>query len=178
MKVIFVGSGPGDPELLTVKAERLLRSCRVCIYAGSLVNPEILNLLPEDAERHDSAGMSLEEIVEVYERAGLQNIDVVRLHSGDPSIYGATREQMNQLDRLGILAGLEKSKPQHLGGKNHPLTTPATETDFYHKHLSHEDCLYDKYHFLGHCTLTPNFLSRKKMKLPCGNSGCFLLRIV
>ncbi|MCE5263613.1 MAG: precorrin-4 C(11)-methyltransferase [Deltaproteobacteria bacterium] len=102
MIVHFVGAGPGDPELLTRKAERLLRSCRICIYAGSLVSPEVLSLLPEQAERHDSAGMSLDEVIAVCREARDRGIDVVRLHSGDPSIYGATREQMDALDALGI----------------------------------------------------------------------------
>jgi precorrin-4/cobalt-precorrin-4 C11-methyltransferase len=102
MKVYFVGAGPGDPELLTLKADRLLRACRCCIYAGSLVNPEILKRLPPEAERHDSAGMDLPQIIAVMEQGRSQDIDVVRLHSGDPSIYGAIREQMNELDRLGI----------------------------------------------------------------------------
>jgi precorrin-4/cobalt-precorrin-4 C11-methyltransferase len=102
MKVYFVGAGPGDPELLTLKADRILRGCRCCIYAGSLVNPEILRRLPPDAERHDSAGMALPEIVAVMEQGRSRDMDVVRLHSGDPSIYGAIREQMNELDRLGI----------------------------------------------------------------------------
>jgi precorrin-4/cobalt-precorrin-4 C11-methyltransferase len=102
MKVFFVGAGPGDPELLTRKAERLLRSCRCCVYAGSLVNPEIVHLLPEDANRHDSASLSLEEIIAVFQVAHASDTDVVRLHSGDPSIYGAIGEQMRELDRLGI----------------------------------------------------------------------------
>jgi precorrin-4/cobalt-precorrin-4 C11-methyltransferase len=102
MIVHFVGAGPGDPELLTRKAERLLRECRICIYAGSLVSPAVLALIPEGAERHDSAEMSHEEVVAVYREAKRHGIDVVRLHSGDPSIYGAIREQMNALDRLGI----------------------------------------------------------------------------
>ena len=63
MKVYFVGAGPGDPELLTLKADRILRGCRCCIYAGSLINPEILLRLPEDAERYDSAKMDLPEII-------------------------------------------------------------------------------------------------------------------
>jgi precorrin-4/cobalt-precorrin-4 C11-methyltransferase len=102
MKVIFVGAGPGDPELLTVKAARLLRSCRCCIYAGSLVSPRVLAMLPADAKKHDSAALALPEIVELCHQAKKQNINVVRLHSGDPSIYGAIREQMNELDKLGI----------------------------------------------------------------------------
>ncbi len=102
MKVFFVGAGPGDPELLTIKAARLLTNCRICIYAGSLVSPGVMSMVSEKAERHDSAAMSLPEIVEVFRGAKEKNMDVVRLHSGDPSIYGAIREQMNELDRLGI----------------------------------------------------------------------------
>lgn len=102
MRVFFVGAGPGDPDLLTVKAERLLRNCHICIYTGSLVSPGVLDLVPKEAERYNSANMSLEEIVSVYRDAQNRGIDVVRLHSGDPSIYGAIREQMNELDRLGI----------------------------------------------------------------------------
>jgi len=102
MKVIFVGAGPGDPELLTLKAARLLSSCRCCVYAGSLVSPEVLSLLPADSEKHDSARMTLEETTAVCRRAQEANIDVVRLHTGDPSIYGAIREQMIELDKLGI----------------------------------------------------------------------------
>ncbi len=102
MIVHFVGAGPGDPELLTKKAERLLRSCRICVYAGSLVSPDVLALIPAEAERHDSARMSHDEVVAVYRDARDRGIDVVRLHSGDPSIYGATREQMNALDALGV----------------------------------------------------------------------------
>jgi precorrin-4/cobalt-precorrin-4 C11-methyltransferase len=102
MKVFFVGAGPGDPELLTVKALRLLQNCRCCIYAGSLVSPQVLTELPDGAERHDSASMTLPQVVEVYKHAQRQNIDVVRLHSGDPSIYGAINEQMCELDELGI----------------------------------------------------------------------------
>jgi len=102
MKVYFVGAGPGDPDLLTVKAERLLRSCRCCIYAGSLVSPEVVALLPPSAERHDSAELTLAQVVALYREAQKRDVDVVRLHSGDPAIYGAIREQMNELDKLGI----------------------------------------------------------------------------
>jgi precorrin-4/cobalt-precorrin-4 C11-methyltransferase len=102
MKVYFVGAGPGDPELLTVKARRLLEQARVCIYAGSLVNPEILRWLPADAQRYDSAGMNLEQIVQVFQTARDRQMDVVRLHTGDPSLYGAIGEQMDALDRLEI----------------------------------------------------------------------------
>ena len=102
MKVIFVGAGPGDPELLTIKAERLLRGCAVCIYAGSLVSPAVLALLPPTAERHDSATLTLEEIIALCRDAQARGLDVVRLHTGEPALYGAIREQMRELDRLGI----------------------------------------------------------------------------
>ncbi len=102
MKVCFVGAGPGDPELLTVKAARLLRATTCCIYAGSLVNPTILDLLPADAKRYDSAGMTLDEILAVIKEARQTDTDVVRLHTGEPSIYGAISEQMDALDELGI----------------------------------------------------------------------------
>jgi len=102
VKVIFVGAGPGDPGLLTVKARDILKKCRIIIYAGSLVSPAVMELVPARAERHDSAGMSLDDITAVFEKARERNIDVVRLHSGDPSIYGAIREQMNRLDALEI----------------------------------------------------------------------------
>ncbi len=102
MKVYFVGAGPGDPELLTVKAQRLLRVSQCCIHAGSLVNPTILEQLPAEAERHDSAKMSLDEILAVIKAARERDTDVVRLHTGEPSIYGAIGEQMDALDDLGI----------------------------------------------------------------------------
>ena len=102
MKVIFVGAGPGDPELLTVKASRLLQNCQCCVYAGSLVSPDVIGLIPASAEKHDSAGMTLEETTAVCKSAHERGIDMIRLHTGDPSIYGAIREQMIELDRLGI----------------------------------------------------------------------------
>lgn len=102
MKVYFVGAGPGDPELLTVKAKRILTSCRCCIYAGSLVSPDLLALLPADAEKHDSAHLSLDDIVAIYQNARSADLDVVRLHSGDPTIYSAIGEQIRELDRIGI----------------------------------------------------------------------------
>jgi precorrin-4/cobalt-precorrin-4 C11-methyltransferase len=102
MKVFFVGAGPGDPDLLTVKAQRLLSNCRICIYAGSLVNPEIVRVISPAAEKYDSAGMPLPEIVAVFRDAQARDLDVVRLHSGDPAIYSAIGEQMDELERLQI----------------------------------------------------------------------------
>jgi len=100
--VHFVGAGPGDPELLTVKAARLLANCRCCIYAGSLVSPGVLALLPAGAEKHDSAGLTLEQTTAICREACGRGVEVIRLHTGDPSIYGAIREQMNELDKMGI----------------------------------------------------------------------------
>ncbi|MCF6266221.1 MAG: precorrin-4 C(11)-methyltransferase [Desulfuromusa sp.] len=102
MKVFFVGAGPGDPDLLTVRAMRLLKEGEICIYAGSLVSPAVVALLPETADLYDSAGMTLEELEAIFVQAKQRDIDLIRLHTGDPSIYGAIREQMNILDRLKI----------------------------------------------------------------------------
>jgi precorrin-4/cobalt-precorrin-4 C11-methyltransferase len=102
MKVYFVGAGPGDPELLTLRAARLLSCCRICIYAGSLVSPAVMELVNRNAMLYDSAGMNLDEIIAVCLKAREDRTDVVRLHSGDPSIYGAIREQMSALDKAGI----------------------------------------------------------------------------
>ncbi len=102
MKVYIVAAGSGNPEWLTVQADRLLRRARICIYAGSLINPQILDLLPASCERHDSASMSLDEIIAVCRNANLRDIDVIRLHTGEPSLYGAIGEQMNALAAFGI----------------------------------------------------------------------------
>lgn len=102
MTVYFVGGGPGDPELLTVKAHKLLSQAKCCIYAGSLVGEEVLSLIPEDAESFNSANMHLAEIIEKIASADERGLDVVRLQSGDPSIFGAIGEQIMMLNRLGI----------------------------------------------------------------------------
>jgi precorrin-4/cobalt-precorrin-4 C11-methyltransferase len=102
MKVYFVGAGPGDPELLTIKAAKLVRASKMCIYAGSLVSPAVISLLPAQAEKHDSSKLNLDEIAALFQSAQERGLDVVRLHTGDPAIYGAIREQMRELDRLGI----------------------------------------------------------------------------
>ncbi|MDR1612580.1 MAG: precorrin-4 C(11)-methyltransferase [Planctomycetota bacterium] len=102
MQVWFVGAGPGDPELLTLKAARLLGAADCCIYAGSLVPAAVLDLLPASAERFDSARMDLAEIVKAMVLAARAGKNVVRLHSGDPSLYGAINEQMRELDKAGV----------------------------------------------------------------------------
>ncbi|MBP3892567.1 MAG: precorrin-4 C(11)-methyltransferase [Atopobiaceae bacterium] len=98
----FVGAGPGAPDLITVRGQRLLEEADVVIYAGSLVNPALLSSCQPRCEVRDSSGMTLEEVVEVMRRADEAGLDCVRLHTGDPSLYGAIREQMNELERLGI----------------------------------------------------------------------------
>ena len=100
--VHFVGAGPGDPELITVKGLRLLREADIVIYAGSLVNEELLLNCREGAEIFDSKKMDLVDVTEVYRRAEKEKKTVVRLHTGDPSLYGAIREQMDWLKKNGI----------------------------------------------------------------------------
>lgn len=99
-KVYFVGAGPGDPELLTVKAKRLLETASCVIYPGSLLNPEIIKGIR--ATLFDSSKMALEELVDLMERHVKKGEDVVRLVSGDPSIYSAIQEQMEELKSRGI----------------------------------------------------------------------------
>jgi precorrin-4/cobalt-precorrin-4 C11-methyltransferase len=102
MSVYFVGAGPGDPELITVKALRLIKECPVILYAGSLVPEEILRDARKDALIVDTAPLNLDEIIELIKQANDKGQDVARVHSGDPSIYGATGEQMRRLDQLDI----------------------------------------------------------------------------
>jgi precorrin-4/cobalt-precorrin-4 C11-methyltransferase len=98
MSVFFVGAGPGDPELITVKGMKLLQEAPVIIYAGSLVNKEILAYASPNAKIYDSASMTLEEVISVVKDAVGKNQWVVRLHTGDPALFGAIQEQMTLLD--------------------------------------------------------------------------------
>ena len=98
----FVGAGPGAADLITVRGQRLLEEADVIVYAGSLVNPKLLDNRKTDCEIHNSAYMTLEEVIEVMAGAEKRGKKVVRLHTGDPSIYGAVREQMDELDQRGI----------------------------------------------------------------------------
>lgn len=100
--VYFIGAGPGDPELMTLKGQKLLASADVVLYAGSLVPAEMLKYAPPGAQSQNSAGMKLEQQIALMSEAVRQGKRVVRLHTGDPSIYGAIAEQMQALDRLGI----------------------------------------------------------------------------
>ena len=100
--VYFVGAGPGAEDLITVRGMRLLGQADLVVYAGSLVNPRLLDYTKESCEIYDSAGMTLGEVVAVMQEGARDGKLVVRLHTGDPSVYGAVREQMDELERLGI----------------------------------------------------------------------------
>lgn len=100
--VHFVGAGSGAPDLITLRGARLLGEADVVIYAGSLVNPELLTLTKPGCEVHDSAKLTLEEVIALIERAEREGKTSVRLHTGDPSIYGAVREQFDALTERGI----------------------------------------------------------------------------
>ncbi len=98
----FVGAGPGAVDLITVRGLELIRKADVIIYAGSLVNPALLEYAQEGTEIHDSSRMTLEEVLDVMTRAESEGRRTVRLHTGDASVYGAIREQMDELDKRGI----------------------------------------------------------------------------
>jgi precorrin-4/cobalt-precorrin-4 C11-methyltransferase len=102
MTVHFIGAGPGAPDLITVRGLRLIERCPVCLYAGSLVPREILAAAPPGARIIDTASLTLDEIIGHLAAAHEQGHDVARLHSGDPSLYGAIAEQMRRLAALGI----------------------------------------------------------------------------
>ncbi|UAL08131.1 MAG: precorrin-4 C(11)-methyltransferase [Candidatus Methanogranum gryphiswaldense] len=100
--ISFIGAGPGDPELLTLKGKKLIDDADVIVYAGSLVNPAVLSDAKPMAKIYNSATMDLNEVIEVMSVAEKAGKKVVRVHTGDPAIYGAIREQMDRLDLLGI----------------------------------------------------------------------------
>lgn len=100
--VYFVGAGTGAVDLITVRGMGMLKQADVIIYAGSLVNPELLNYAKAECEKHNSAKLTLDEVIAIMQKAEEEEKMIVRLHTGDPSIYGAIREQMDELDKLGI----------------------------------------------------------------------------
>ncbi|MCP5163386.1 MAG: precorrin-4 C(11)-methyltransferase [Hahellaceae bacterium] len=103
MKVYFIGAGPGDPELMTLKGQRILQQCPVVLYAGSLIPREVLASVEHSAEQIvDTASITLDEITAYIEKAAAEGKDVARLQCGDPSLYGAIGEQIRQLEKLGI----------------------------------------------------------------------------
>lgn len=101
-KVFFVGCGPGDPELITVKARRLIREADVVVYSGSLIPDEILRMCGAGSALHDASGLVREEIFDLLRGGAGEGRLVVRLHDGDPSVYGAIREQIDELARAGV----------------------------------------------------------------------------
>ena len=102
MTVHFIGAGPGAPDLITIRGRDLIAKCQVCLYAGSLVPKEVVAFAPQGALVRDTAPLNLDEIIAEIKTAHDAGKDVARVHSGDPSIYGATAEQMRRLDELGI----------------------------------------------------------------------------
>ena len=111
MTVHFIGAGPGAADLITVRGQRLIERCPVCLYAGSLVPREIIALAPAEALVVDTAPLTLDEIVGHFAAAHANGSDVARLHSGDPSLYGAVAEQTRRLDALGIPYDLTPGVP-------------------------------------------------------------------
>ena len=102
MTVHFIGAGPGDPDLITVRALRLIKSCALCLYAGSLVPQAVVAEAPDDARILDTAAMTLDDIIAEMEMAHKAGKDIARVHSGDPSLYGAVAEQIRRLRALDI----------------------------------------------------------------------------
>jgi precorrin-4/cobalt-precorrin-4 C11-methyltransferase len=111
MTVHFIGAGPGAPDLITVRGLNLIRRCPVVLYAGSLVPPEVVAEAPEDARVIDTAPLNLDEIIAEMETAEAAGHHVARVHSGDPSLYGAIAEQMRRLDALGIAYDITPGVP-------------------------------------------------------------------
>ena len=101
-KVIFIGAGPGDPDLVTVKGRNVIEKADVIVYAGSLVNKEVLNPRKEDCVVYNSAVLNLEETTEICREATSKGQLVARVHTGDPSIYGAIGEQIRELQKYDI----------------------------------------------------------------------------
>ncbi|MFL0268658.1 precorrin-4 C(11)-methyltransferase [Candidatus Clostridium radicumherbarum] len=100
--VYFIGAGPGDVDLITVKGRDILAEANIVIYAGSLVSSEHLKFCRASVEIHNSASMTLEEVIAVIKKGEEEEKTIVRLHTGDPAIYGAIKEQMDELDKLNI----------------------------------------------------------------------------
>lgn len=127
MTVYFIGAGPGAPDLITVRGLKLIERCPVCLYAGSLVPTEIVAAAPAGAIVTDTAPMHLDAIIEAMQAAHEEGEDVARVHSGDPSIYGAVAEQMRRLDALEIPYEVVPGVPAFAGAAaklNTELTLP------------------------------------------------------
>ena len=113
MTVHFIGAGPGDPELITVRGQRLIASCPVCLYAGSLVPEAVVAVAPAGARVLDTAPMTLDAIIAEIEAAHAKGQDVARVHSGDPSLYGAIAEQIRRLTALDIPYAITPGVPAY-----------------------------------------------------------------
>lgn len=113
MTVHFIGAGPGAPDLITVRGLALIRACPVVLYAGSLVPAEIVAEAPPGALVIDTAPLTLDQIIAAMAEADARGEDVARVHSGDPSLYGAIGEQMRRLDRLGIAYDVTPGVPAY-----------------------------------------------------------------
>ncbi len=128
MTVHFIGAGPGAADLITVRGQRLLAACPVCLYAGSIVPEELLAHCPADARKVNTASLSLDEIEAEYVAAHAAGHDVARLHSGDTSVWSAVGEQARRLDRLGIPWRIVPGVPAFAGAAaalGMELTVPA-----------------------------------------------------
>lgn len=115
MTVYFIGAGPGAPDLITLRGARLIARCQVCLFAGSLVPTEIVAGAPEGALVQDTAPLHLDQIIDLIAEAHREGKDVARVHSGDPSLYGAIAEQMRRLDALGIAYEVVPGVPAFAG---------------------------------------------------------------
>jgi precorrin-4/cobalt-precorrin-4 C11-methyltransferase len=128
MMVHFIGAGPGAADLITVRGLKLIQTCPVCLYAGSLVPEDIVRAAPQGARVIDTSSMTLEAIMEEFRDAHRQDRDVARVHSGDPSLYGAIAEQMRKLDELGIAYDVTPGVPAFAAAAavlNRELTLPG-----------------------------------------------------
>lgn len=126
--VYFAGSGPGDPELITVKARKLLTKADTIVYSGSLINPKLLKYAKKNAQLHDASLIDREKIYEILRDASWEGRVVMRLHDGDPNIYGATKEQIDKLQADGITCKMIPGVTSLLGAAaslNMELTLPG-----------------------------------------------------
>ncbi len=128
MTVYFIGAGPGAPDLLTLRAHALISSAQVCLYAGSIVPPEVLAAAPTDAELINTAKLPLEDIIAVMQAADAAGKDIVRLHSGDPAVFSAVAEQVRRLVALDIDFEIVPGVPAFSAAAaalGHELTVPT-----------------------------------------------------
>ncbi len=114
--IYFIGAGPGDPDLLTLKAHKILSRTKMCLFAGSLVPKEILSIVPNDAKLIDTSDLTIKQIEQLYVRAKELKMDVARVHSGDVSVYGALSEQINLLQKHSMEYQIVPGIPAYVEG--------------------------------------------------------------